>query len=143
MRHRDRAITLEIFSDVPDVLVVEDDADVAAGLMDVITAAGFSVSRAANGRQGLDHAESWPPRVVLLDLRMPVMDGWAFLERWRVHSELSPIPVVIVSSEPVDSALRPSVQAWLPKPVDEDELVRVVGSLLLGRLDEHEGVRSG
>jgi CheY-like chemotaxis protein len=135
MKQQQRPITTEIFSDAPDVLIVEDDPDVAAGLVDLVTDSGLQTFHAADGQQGLAHAEAWPPRIVLLDLRMPVLDGWGFLERWRVHPGLGQVPVVIVSSEPEDEAVRRSVQAWLSKPVDGDELLRVVGLLLCDRAE--------
>jgi CheY-like chemotaxis protein len=130
MKQQHRPITTEIFSDSPDVLIVEDDPDVAAGMMDLITDAGMQPFHAPDGKQALAHAEAWPPRIVLLDLRMPVLDGWGFLERWRVHPGLGSVPVVVVSSEPEDQTILQSVQGWVSKPVDGEELLRLVGWLL-------------
>jgi CheY-like chemotaxis protein len=66
----------------------------------------------------------WRPHVILLDIRMPVMDGIAFLTRKREARALSAIPVIIVSATaraPIDGA-----SCVLPKPVDPDELLRAV-----------------
>ena len=136
MKQQHRPVTTEIFSDAPDVLIVEDDPDFAAAMIDLITEAGLQTFHAPDGKQALAHAESWPPRIVLLDLRMPVLDGWGFLERWRVHPGLGSVPVVIVSSEPEDQTVLQSVQGWLSKPVDGDELLRLVGWLMCDRRGE-------
>jgi CheY-like chemotaxis protein len=70
------------------ILVVEDDADTRAGLVSFLEGEGFTVRGAANGREALDVLEGAlvPPRLILLDLMMPVMDGWQFLAERRRRS---------------------------------------------------------
>ena len=60
------------------VLVVEDDQDLRDMLADVLTDEGFDVRTAAHGELALAMLEQWRPHVILLDLNMPVMDGWTF-----------------------------------------------------------------
>src|SRR5688500_4716061 len=82
-----------VISHAPVVLIIEDQDDVRAALQLILQRLGFEVVIAANGKEGLERMESGPaPTVILLDLWMPVMDGWEFLERGRPE-----IPVVVIS----------------------------------------------
>jgi two-component system chemotaxis response regulator CheY len=104
------------------ILVVEDDADVRECLADILSGEGYFVHTAADGRDALGALERIPqPCVVLLDLMMPGMNGWDFLEAIRQTPALSDLPVVIVSAYQ-----GPSGFPVLHKPVDLDELLRVV-----------------
>lgn len=64
--------------DAPDVLVIDDDEDVRWALLELLQLLGFVALGASNGAHGLRLAEDRAPRAILLDLRMPVMDGWQF-----------------------------------------------------------------
>jgi len=84
------------------ILVVDDYADARATLRDLLEQAGHAVIEAANGRQALDllTAREGPEvSMILLDLAMPVMDGWKLLEVLQSYIRLSSIPVVVVSSQ--------------------------------------------
>ena len=123
-------ITSELPAGVPDVLVVDDDAHVRQALGDLIADAGLFAMFADNGAQALRYAAIWQPRLILLDIQMPVLDGRGFLERRRLDDRLAEVPVVVISSEPVDDVVLGGVQAWVPKPFDGVRLVRLVEHLL-------------
>jgi CheY-like chemotaxis protein len=86
------------------VLIVEDDLDLQDFLRDVLGDQGYSVTMAANGLEALAALSRGPrPNVILLDLMMPLMDGWQFLAEVRAHGPYPDVPVVVetASKEPV------------------------------------------
>jgi hypothetical protein len=88
------------------ILVVEDDADTRTVLRRTLERDGFAVFEAENGRQGLQAVEEARPDLVLLDLMMPVMDGFEFLERLRRdHSGLA-LPVIVLTAKELSAAER-------------------------------------
>lgn len=106
------------------VLVVEDDQSLREALADALELDGHVVAMAANGREALRAIGQRRPDVILLDLAMPVMDGWEFR---RLQRQIDPaIPVVVVSaaSEPRLAEVHPD--AYLAKPFDIDTLLAVV-----------------
>ena len=86
--------------DAKAVLLVEDDIDVREAVADTLDEAGYRVSPARNGQEALDMLRSGAvqPRVILLDLMMPVMDGWQFREEQLRDPALASIPVVALSA---------------------------------------------
>jgi len=110
-----------------NVLIVEDDADLRLLIVEIFQNVGCSVRDAEHGQHALDLLEEWRPDVIVLDVAMPVMDGFAFLAEKQQVPELTAIPVVVVSATargPIDGA-----DCVLPKPVDPNELVEVVKQL--------------
>jgi len=112
------------------VLVVDDDDDIRLVLSAILADEGFGVEEAVNGQDALDRLATEPlPDVVLLDLMMPVMDGWEVLRRRRADARLSQIPVVLLSANPnvelVDGAA--NACECLLKPVDLNALLHAVG----------------
>ena len=109
----------------PTVLVVEDDQDTREMLGRFLELEGFNVETAANGRQALERLGSGiGASVIVLDLMMPVMDGWQFrLEQIR-DASLSHIPVIVVSAAGRDRIDKIKAEAYLSKPVDLDELLQ-------------------
>ena len=109
------------------ILIVEDDTSTRDGLMAFLEAEGFSVMGAANGRQALDLlAGIAPPRLILLDLMMPVMDGWQFLaERRREPASRSGSQVVLLSGLGFINGA-PDVADFIRKPIDMDTLLACV-----------------
>ncbi|WP_062012867.1 response regulator [Aureimonas sp. AU4] len=81
-----------------DVLVVDDDEDARDRLRHALERDGWSVSEAGNGREALDRVEAARPRVILLDLTMPVMDGFSFLDALRSRPRDRDIPVIVLSA---------------------------------------------
>ncbi len=109
------------------VLVVEDDTDIRAALIDVLNEHGYVAVGAINGQDALDKLRAQQkPCVIVLDLMMPVMDGRTFREKQLDTPELASIPVVVVSAyrEMLDQALR--IKDVLRKPLDIDDLVAAV-----------------
>lgn len=83
---------------MPHVMIVEDDPAIRDGLAQLLELEGYRVSRAENGRDSLNQLAAGPrPDVIVLDLVMPVMDGWAFLEELHAGGSAT-TPVAIVTS---------------------------------------------
>jgi CheY-like chemotaxis protein len=104
-----------------EVLLVEDDLSIRDMLHDLLEDEGYRVRSAGNGRDALACLRaSGPTRLILLDLMMPVMDGWAFREAQRRDPALSHIPVIVLSADDAlaEKALRMSAAAWLSKPFE-------------------------
>jgi CheY-like chemotaxis protein len=114
-----------------NVMVVDDDAGSLAALADILSLEGYLVETMSNGLEALDHlrAAATPPALIILDLFMPVMDGWQFLAELKADARLSElrIPVVVVTalSTKVDAA-----NAVIRKPIDLERLLHTVGTLL-------------
>jgi CheY-like chemotaxis protein len=87
------------------ILIVDDDADAREILKEILSANDYDVAQAANGREAINllrtaHQSARLPAVILLDLQMPVMDGWAFVTELRGDPAMSSIPLVVVSNRP-------------------------------------------
>ena len=111
------------------ILVVEDDADIRAALADVLAEEGYDVRVAANGEEGLAELRREPrPALVLLDLMMPVLNGWQFRRAQLSDPALADVPVVIVSADAAAGreATNMGASAFLQKPVELDDLLSVV-----------------
>ena len=111
------------------ILIVEDDHDVAQSVADVLEASGYSTGVAANGREALDYLEQHAqPDLILLDMMMPVMDGWQFREEQRKLPVLESIPVVIVTADGNARGKAAALQAagHVGKPVTIDGLLNEV-----------------
>ncbi|OAS24862.1 MHYT domain-containing protein [Methylobacterium platani] len=89
-----------------DVLVVDDDADMRHRLRTVLERNGWTVREAGDGREALDQVRHGVPRLVLLDLTMPVMDGFSFLDRLRVLPGCADVPVVVLSARDITAGER-------------------------------------
>lgn len=109
------------------VLLIEDDPDIRAVMADVLSAEGYCVVEAGDGLEGLERARERQPDVILLDLMMPKMDGWAFRRAQQADAALAGIPVVVVSAVMADRVHALRATAHLHKPFDMDELLGVVG----------------
>lgn len=111
------------------ILVIEDDPDVRDLLTYVLETEGYRVRTASNGVTGLAHLRSRPaPCVVLLDLAVPVMDGWQFRAEQLKDERLARVPVLIVSGHPsiVQQARSMRVAGYVRKPIDTAQLVELV-----------------
>jgi CheY-like chemotaxis protein len=108
------------------VLVVEDDADLRAAVAEILEGEGFEVHVAENGRDALDELGHMgrQPCLVLLDLMMPVMDGFAFMERFRADPALRQVPVVVFSASLKDPP--EGATAMLRKPFEIPALLDAV-----------------
>ena len=110
----------------PYVLVADDDADLRELIRLTLEDAGMQVGEASNGREALALVKARRPNVVLLDLMMPLMDGWAFCRALHGHDNAPPIVVMTAAETPADVAEKLSAAAWLMKPFDLDTLVSSV-----------------
>ncbi len=113
-------------------LVVEDDPDTSRLLSETLNQAGMATQTACNGLEGLERVAAAPPSVILLDLMMPVMDGFEFLARLRADPRWSRIPVVTLSAKVLDAQelrrLNAVCSGILTK--GRDQTVQVIESLL-------------
>lgn len=117
------------------ILVVDDDEDIRLTLTDQLLAMGYEVCHAANGREALDMLSLRTIDGMLVDVQMPVMDGWIMLE--QLHQRHVHIPVVVMSADhPGDTAPKAreyGAQGYLPKPFNyshvEATCYRVFGEL--------------
>ncbi len=107
------------------VLVVEDDVDVRAALGEFLADEGYEVETATNGREALQWLEKHKPGLVLLDLMMPVMNGWEFLEKRNQNKDLLQVPVLVLSAVPGKPYV-PGALACLKKPIDLQRLMDFV-----------------
>src|ERR1019366_3238301 len=114
------------------LLVVEDDADIREALAGLLKMEGFLVTGCSNGREALDWLRVSPkPDLILLDLMMPVMDGWQFRVVQKDDPELATIPVLALSADSTPKAAAIDAEAYLKKPVDYDTLIETIDRLLL------------
>ena len=93
-----RAVMERFRGDAGDILVVDDDADARQRLRTVLERDGWTVSEAGDGEQALAQVARTPPQLILLDLTMPVMDGFAFLHALRLRPGCANIPVVVLTA---------------------------------------------
>ncbi len=111
----------------PTVFIIEDDVDTRDMLAKFLELEGYHVELAANGRQALDILqEGTTACVIVLDLMMPVMDGWEFRRRQIEDARLKQIPTIVVSAAGRERLKQVNADAYLSKPVDMDELLQRV-----------------
>jgi CheY-like chemotaxis protein len=112
------------------ILVVEDDDAIRESIMQLLDAQGYRVTGATNGRGALHYLRKAPvlPGLILLDLMMPVMDGWTFRTQQLADPRLADIPVVILSAtnDPAHHAAELHVDEYLQKPLDVPRLLGIV-----------------
>jgi len=107
------------------ILVIDDNPEIREAVLDALKWQGYDILTAANGLEGLARlADSPRPGLILLDLMMPVMDGWQFIEALNQNVELSKIPVVIMTafSDRIGSI---GARGVIKKPIDLADLMRV------------------
>lgn len=116
-------------SEKGSVLVVEDDTAIREDLVMILESEGYSVIAAVNGADALRVLRSGVlPFVILLDIMMPVMDGWKFREQQTLDPLLAQVPVVVMTADgsASDKAKRMNAQGFLQKPMDIDLLLSSV-----------------
>jgi two-component system chemotaxis response regulator CheY len=108
------------------ILIIEDDPNIREVMIMALQFEGFEVYSASNGKEGLEALESGPrPNLILLDLMMPVMSGWEFIDNFKQLENFKNIPVVIVSAF-FEKAKTVECTAFVPKPVDLETLLEHV-----------------
>ena len=118
------------------ILLVDDDPTVRDSLNDVLVAEGYLVILAENGQQALDIAARLPVDLAVLDLNMPVKNGWDTFERLTADHPL--IPIIIATARPnqLFTALNAGAGALLEKPMDIPTLLRTIEGLLAESAEE-------
>jgi len=128
------------------VLVVEDDEDILDSLSSILESEGYRVDASHNGRDALDRLQQSPVDAIVLDLMMPVMNGWEFVTAKKADAAIAHIPVVAISADNSAKATAIGAEVYLPKPFEANDLVAALGRVLLDadrkklaqRLDEAE-----
>ena len=114
------------------ILIVEDDRDVARLLAEILEAEGYRTDVAGNGYEALDHLrKNGHTDLILLDMMMPVMDGWKFREEQRKWPSLASIPVVVITADGDARGKAGSIQAagYATKPISIDSLLDAVARI--------------
>jgi signal transduction histidine kinase len=123
------------------ILLVEDDRGVRDALQEILEEKGYAVTPAENGRRALQTLRTIaPPDLIVLDLRMPIMDGWEFRAEQKNDATLACIPVLAVSADGSAKAAAIDAEAYLRKPLNTDELLRTVVRIL-GEADRRQILR--
>lgn len=109
------------------ILVVDDDETIATIIESFLSEEGYPVVVAHNGKEAIEQTKEALPYVILLDMKMPVMDGWAFAAAYREQPGLhAPIVVMTAAHDSHQRANEVSADGVLPKPFDLDELLDLV-----------------
>ena len=109
------------------VLVVEDDEGIRDFVSMVLADEGYEVATAPHGAAALDLIDQAQPSLILLDMRMPIMDGWEFSRAYReLPPPHAPIVVVTAAQDAAERARQINADGYLAKPFDVDELLRIV-----------------
>ena len=120
------------------VLVVDDDDDIRDAMCELLEDEGYKVESAANGRDALELLRYRHPCLMLLDLRMPVMDGFQVLDQVKHSPELNDISIAVVSAEHIQPD---GSEASIPKPIDVERLLATVRRCCRPGEDDEETMR--
>ena len=118
------------------VLIVDDAAMIRAYMRQILGDAGYEVSEALNGCEGIEKALASPPDLVFSDVNMPTLDGYAMVARLRREPETMAVPVVMVSTEArscdAQAAYASGANCYLVKPIRPDVLTGIAALLMGG-----------
>ena len=116
------------------ILCVEDSEDTLLSLHKRLSLAGFEVKVASNGKEGVDWAKTLLPDLIVMDLRLPGLDGWEATRRLKSQPETKHIPVIVVtadiSKESRDKAFAAGCDEFETKPVQFEKLVKKIRAFL-------------
>ncbi|UCC55114.1 MAG: response regulator, partial [Gammaproteobacteria bacterium] len=110
--------------DICTVLLVEDDTETREVMSRTLEKAGWAVSEAGNGQEALEVMASVEPRLILLDLMMPVMDGFGFLAALRAKPEWQQIPVIVITAKDLTSEDRDRLAGMVEEVVEKSAYTR-------------------
>jgi CheY-like chemotaxis protein len=119
----------------PTVLVVEDDPDILSTVADFLEFEGYRVERAINGVEGLRVVERIVPALVLLDMRMPIMDGWGFARALKERGLPVPVVVMTAAQDARRWAQEIGAAGYVSKPFDLSDLLDCVARLVPGNIN--------
>lgn len=116
------------------ILCVEDSEDNLFTLHKRLSMAGFEVKVAANGAEGVDWAKTLHPDLIVMDLRLPGMDGWEATRRLKTQPETKHIPIIVVTADTSEKSREKAFAAgcdeFETKPVNFEKLVKTIHALL-------------
>ena len=110
----------------PDILIIDDDAAIQATVAEILHDEGYEVRTAGNGLEGLAALEQQLPALILLDMLMPVLDGWGFVQALRERGVRVPFVVLTAAQDARRWAQEVGATGFLPKPFELLELVAIV-----------------
>lgn len=113
------------------ILIVEDEMDINLMVTDLLTFAAYRVWSAPNGAEALRELQQGLPDLILLDMKMPVMDGWEFARRFHeTYGRGAPIVVLTAAADAESRALEIDADGFIGKPFDIDEFLDIVGRMV-------------
>lgn len=119
------------------ILIVDDDREIVRGLSVRLRSAGYEIERAYDGEDGLATAVKMQPDAIVLDIRMPGMDGLMMLKKLREHRSICKVPVIVLSANVADQARVKAFELqasyFMQKPYQPDKLLLAVASMLKNR----------
>jgi DNA-binding response OmpR family regulator len=110
----------------PAILVVDDDRDLVELVAWILEEEGYEVRTAGNGAQGLQVLGTFDPALIILDMRMPVMDGWRFAAELDGRGPHAPILVMTAAEDAHVPAQEIGARYWIAKPFEIEALLRLV-----------------
>jgi len=129
-----RVVALRTGLDAPRILVVDDHLENRDWLMKLLSSIGFPVGAAENGQAAIRSWEDWSPRLILMDVHMPVMDGLEATRRIKADPRGKETAIVVLTASALDEDRRVVTQSgaddFIAKPCREDELLEKIGVLL-------------
>jgi CheY-like chemotaxis protein len=121
----------------PLILVVEDQPELRRLYVEQLELSGFDVIEAGNGEDAITHTSAHTPDVVLMDLSLPVLDGWEATRRIKADTHTAHIPIVALTAHDGSGELQRATRAgcdwFVPKPCPPDALITEVRRVLAGR----------
>jgi two-component system cell cycle response regulator DivK len=121
----------------PRVLLVDDYPDAREMYTEYLEFSGFEVVAASNGKEALQRAVDAAPDIILMDLSLPVMDGWEATRRLKADRRTASIPVVALTGHALagtsEGAKKAGCDAFVTKPCLPEDLVREIRKILAGR----------
>ena len=119
-----------------EILVAEDEEHIAKLVSFKLTKEGFAVTIAKNGQEAIDMLKAKPWSLIILDIMMPIADGWTVLKSLRAMPELSKVPVLMLTAKgaqkDVANAAELGAQHFLKKPFDPQDLAALVKTMVYG-----------
>lgn len=120
-------------------MVVDDEKDILLTLKDFFESEGYNVLTAENGLEAMQLLEKFaPPDLILLDMKMPVMNGWEFANKFRdKHDHLSPVVVITAAADAEQRAKDINADGWIEKPFNLDDLLKKIKQIEKKAQAEH------
>lgn len=112
------------------ILVIDDEPEILNTVATILEFEGYDVEQAANGAQGLDSLDRIRPSLVLLDMRMPVLNGWDFMRILKERGLHLPVVVMTAAQDARRWAQEVGASGYIAKPFDVDDLLTTVASLV-------------